>query len=171
MSTSDESVQAATIRLWELPCRAIKVFLTYGMRPDTLRALVQGSLCGPCAARLDDDAWVLHKVHQACHSPNQLSNRIEAQLHVRFREQIEFVRSASYPALVQQLAVEGTNQFRLVGLLWALHTNASPAKRQFGNSLLSAMVFDVEPAAPANVIPWPGKLHPVRPRTDRHRWN
>lgn len=171
MSIPHQSPQPGGPRLWELPCVAIKVFLVYGMRPDTLRAYLQGHCCEPCATHMDDDDWVLRMAHQACHGANRLSNRIEAQLHVRFREQVRFVRDASYLDLVRQLAGEGFTKYELVGLLWALHTDTSVGKRLFGENLLKAMVTDSEAAPPANIIPWPGKLRPMKPRSDVHRWN
>jgi hypothetical protein len=102
---------------------------------------------------MDDDDWVLRMAHQACHGANHLSNRIEAQLHVRFREQIRFVRNASYLDLVRQLAGEGFTKYELVGLRWALHTDSSIDKRLFGENLLKAMVTDTEAAPPDNILP------------------
>jgi len=157
-------------RIWEMPCLAIKVFLTHGMRTETLRAYMQGYCCELCEERMEDETWVLRMAHQACHSANPLSNRIEAQLFIRFREQIRYVRGASYLALMHRLAREGFTEFELVGVLWALHTDRSPGKRVFGRNLLQAMARESAPE-PTNIIPWPGTRQLTVPRTDAHRWN
>jgi len=145
--------------IWNLPCVAIKVFLKYGMRTDTLKAFVQEHLCEPCAASVnDEEEHMLHVAHQACHSFNRLSARIEKQLLVRFRNEIRLVRESSNMALVRTLASSGCTQSEMVGYLWALQTDHSPWRQRFGRDLMMAFLGHVEPTPPIpqNIVPWRG---------------
>lgn len=156
-------------RIWDLPCVGIRVFLTHGIGQSTLRAYVEDHLCRRCNHQLEDPHVVIQLAHRACHGENPLSARLEKQFNVRFRNQVSWVRDASYFVLAKHLAAAQCSRFETLGILWALLTDTSPLKQRFGNDLLNAMVVNTpapEPAEPYlnNVITWPhGHPHTLHP--------
>lgn len=144
--------------LWTLPCVAIKVFLKFGMRQETLRAMMRGE--GDRAPNTPDgeEECILHTAHQVCHARNALSERIESQLNVRFRRQRKLLATSSNMGLVRHLAYSGLSEFELVGILWALQTDPSIWRQRLGEDLMRAFLYcsgrRQEPPE-GKIIPWP----------------
>jgi hypothetical protein len=124
-----------------MDCASITVILTYCLTRDERRAFAAPHICSCCEERLDNPAWVLQALHEACHQPSPPAHAIEALLEDRYAEAIQRVATTNTLDITREIAAESPEGDARHALLFALLRSPDRGKRHLGRQMAHAILL------------------------------
>lgn len=137
----------STRHLWQMDCACLTTILTHCLNEQERRAFAEPHICDCCEEKLDNPAWVLQALHEACHQASPPARAIEALLEHRHLDVLEHVEETGALALARELAAHTPRDHQRAGMIFALLRNPDRQKCRLGKQMVHALLLaQVEPA-------------------------